>query len=191
MPDESRSLNYKTVRLSKGKHASPQHGACVMELASMIAHEPFSDHPVSVSPVIAALLRTYNDTVGDERRQDLYHCAAKVIGTRDSATLERLRAQRCLWFARQMHHSHNPWVRGLRRVKSLGGSAAERPSAGAIAVKAIYRHTDETHARVMSLVDELCAMGSRRSPAGLLAPRVKTAEAIGDSNAVGAPLAEQ
>jgi hypothetical protein len=39
-----------------------------MELSSMLAGEPFTDHPVAVCPVIGALLRTYNDTIDDERR---------------------------------------------------------------------------------------------------------------------------
>jgi hypothetical protein len=32
-----------------------------MELASMLADEPFSDRSATVSPVVGALLRTYND----------------------------------------------------------------------------------------------------------------------------------
>jgi hypothetical protein len=43
-----------------------------MELASMLAGEPFSDQPKSVCPVVAAFLRGYNDAVDDETRQDLY-----------------------------------------------------------------------------------------------------------------------
>jgi hypothetical protein len=63
MSDEFSAFNYKTVRLAKGKHRSAQHGVCVMELASMIAGGPFTDHPASVSPVIGAFLRVYNDSV--------------------------------------------------------------------------------------------------------------------------------
>ncbi len=37
-----RQPNYQTVKLSRGKHSSPEYGACVMELASMLAGEPFS-----------------------------------------------------------------------------------------------------------------------------------------------------
>ena len=36
---------HQTVKLSRGKHDSPDEGACVMELASMLAGEDFSDHP--------------------------------------------------------------------------------------------------------------------------------------------------
>jgi hypothetical protein len=34
----------------RGQHANPERGVCVMELASMLAGEPFTDHPRSVCP---------------------------------------------------------------------------------------------------------------------------------------------
>ena len=52
-------VSYQTIKLSTGKHSSPEAGACVMELASMLAGEPFSDHPESVCPVIGSFLRAY------------------------------------------------------------------------------------------------------------------------------------
>ena len=38
-------VSHQTIRLAKGKHQSAEQGACVMELASMLACEPFTDHP--------------------------------------------------------------------------------------------------------------------------------------------------
>jgi len=73
--------SHQTVRLDSGKHASPDHGVCVMELASMLAHEPFSDHPEAVCPVIAAFLRAYNDKLADEPREELYEYVCRVVGT--------------------------------------------------------------------------------------------------------------
>ena len=55
------SVSYQTIKLSTGRHSSPEVGACVMELASMLAGEPFTDQPESVCPVIASFLRAYND----------------------------------------------------------------------------------------------------------------------------------
>ena len=75
------SISHQTVRLTRGRHQGPDQGACVMELASMLAGEPFSDHPSSTCPVIGAFLRAYNDGLPDDRRQDLYEYAAKVVGT--------------------------------------------------------------------------------------------------------------
>src|SRR5918911_2223268 len=92
---------HQTVRLSAGRHRSPHAGACVMELASMLADEPFSDRPHSSSPVIGAFLRTYNDGVDDERRQDLYPLAALIVGTAGGRRVEGERASRCLAFPRR------------------------------------------------------------------------------------------
>jgi hypothetical protein len=72
-----------------------------MEVASMLADEPFSDEPRCVCPVIAEFLRTYNDQVDDARRQDLYAYAALVVDTRHTHAGERRRADLCLdwWLA--------------------------------------------------------------------------------------------
>src|SRR5207237_10059017 len=92
-------VTHQTVRLSKGKHSSPEEGACVMELASMLAGEPFSDHPASACPVIGSFLRAYNDSVDDRRRQDMYAYAARVVGSRTGAEVQRARAERLLEWA--------------------------------------------------------------------------------------------
>lgn len=84
---------HQTIKLSKGNHDSPDQGACVMELASMLAGEAFSDHPRSVCPVIGAFLRAYNDSVDDERRQALYAYAAKVVGSRGPEELTTARME--------------------------------------------------------------------------------------------------
>ena len=43
-------VSHQTIKLSRGRHSSPEHGACVMELASMLAGEGFSDHPRKFGP---------------------------------------------------------------------------------------------------------------------------------------------
>src|SRR4051812_7528092 len=72
-----------------------------MEVASMLAAEPFTDEPRCVCPVIAEFLRTYNDEADDARRQDLLAYASLVVDTRDDFRTERRRANLCLdrWFA--------------------------------------------------------------------------------------------
>src|SRR4051794_41780583 len=52
---------HQTVRLRRGAHASPAQGACVGELASMLAGEAFNDHPPRGCRGIARVLRVYND----------------------------------------------------------------------------------------------------------------------------------
>src|SRR5919202_7036104 len=91
--------SHQTVRLARGRHASEHAGVCVMELASMLAHEPFSDRAPSISPTIGAFLRTYNDGLSDECRQDLYAVAALVVGSARGRAVERERIDACLGFA--------------------------------------------------------------------------------------------
>jgi hypothetical protein len=86
-------VSHQTIKLSKGRHSSPHQGACVMELASMLAGEPFTDHPASVCPVIGSFLRSYNDLVDDGRRQDLYAYASRVVGSRADSTVQSARAE--------------------------------------------------------------------------------------------------
>ncbi|MBV9193855.1 MAG: hypothetical protein JO168_06885 [Solirubrobacterales bacterium] len=43
-------VSHQSIKLSKGKHASAQEGACVMDLSSVLAGEGFTDHPASVCP---------------------------------------------------------------------------------------------------------------------------------------------
>jgi hypothetical protein len=74
-------VNPKTVRLSAGSHTGPSGGACVMELASTLAEEDFTDHPRCVCPAIAGFLRAYNDFMPDDARHELYPVAPAVIGT--------------------------------------------------------------------------------------------------------------
>jgi hypothetical protein len=164
-------VNHQTIRLSKGKHASPAEGACVMELASMLAGEPFSDRPASVCPVIAGFLRAYNDRIDDERRQDLYRYAAEVVGTRSTPDVERARERRCLAWAEGVKRRRS---RALRWVPRSTATVVDRrlglDAAGTYAARSIRRHSDRTHVAALALVDELIAMG--RSSATSVAPAV-------------------
>jgi len=149
------AVTHQTVKLSKGKHSSPESGACVMELASMLAGEPFSDHPASVCPVIGSFMRAYNDAIDEHRRQDLYGYAAKVVGSRASAAVEQTRAERLGEWAAEIRPRR--WTRGLparMRAHALGHKPPAE-SLGTHAVHAIRKHTDETHAAALALIDEL------------------------------------
>lgn len=174
--------SHQTIQLSKGKHASPNEGACVMELASMLAGEPFSDRPASVCPVIAGFMRAYNDRVDDERRQDLYRYAAEVVGTRAAPDVEHTRERRCLEWAETMRRQR---PRPLRWIARGGSTAVDRrlglDAAGTYAARSIRRHGDRTHSAALELVDELIAMGRR----GDAAPNVPALPpAVADSPAI-------
>ncbi|MBX5469525.1 MAG: hypothetical protein IRZ21_06465 [Thermoleophilaceae bacterium] len=160
-------VSHQTVRLSRGKHASPDEGVCVMELASMLANEPFSDRPRSVCPVIGGFLRTYNDWVDHRRRQDLYRYAAAVVGTKSSKQVERQRIELCLEYSRRFTHA--PRLR-LRVLSAIG---AER--AGVYAARAVRRSLDPDgmHAEALELIDRLIAVGAEereRAPQVVPAP---------------------
>jgi hypothetical protein len=151
-------VSHQTIKLMKGRHAAPVQGACVMELASMLAGEPFSDHPKSVSPVIGSLLRAYNDSIDDDRRQDLYAYAAKVVGSNASEDIEEDRVIRLAAWRRELLGRRFPRRLLPRFIPELSGERT-REFVGGRAVRAIKRHTAETHAEVLSLIDELLAIG--------------------------------
>jgi hypothetical protein len=169
-------VNYQTVRLAAGKHDEPTDGVCVMELASMIAGEPFTDHPRSVCPVIGAFLRAYNDAIDDRRRQDLYRLAALAVGTRDSWVMERRRAERCREWAEQVWSGRSWPLRLLGRRALALHVEVKAPSIARSAVGAIGRHTDQSHAMAVALVEDLCAMSSGPTRPGMpAAPRLSHA----------------
>ena len=155
-------VSYQTIKLSKGKHTDPQDGACVMELASMLAGEPFTDHPASVCPVIGSFLRSYNDSIDSERRQSLYEYASKVVGSRACAATRQARAARLEDWAQEMQRSRRMWFLVGSPLRAIG--RLRRPPIDAIgtyAVCSIPRHTDRTHASVLALIDELLEISTR------------------------------
>jgi hypothetical protein len=160
-------VSHQTIKLSPGKHYSPEDGACVMELASMLAGEPFNDHPASVCPVLGSLLRAYNDSVDDDARQDLYAYAARVVSTRADADIEHRRSESVTAWTYERRY------RRMRRflpefaARRLGGlKTLSLESIGTQAVRQIPRHTDETHRAMLGLIDELLAIRPRRIASG-------------------------
>jgi hypothetical protein len=167
--------SYQTIKLCKGKHTSPEDGACVMELASMLAGEPFTDHPASACPVIGSFLRSYNDSIDETRRQSLYAYASKVVGSRAGQRIQEARAERLAEWADEVLRTRRTWflrspLRALTRLRKPPIDAV-----GPYAVHAIPKHTDETHRAVLALVDELLAIGVRdaRVSARVIAARTR------------------
>jgi hypothetical protein len=133
-----------------------------MELASMLAGEPFSDHPDSVSPVIGSVLRAYNDSIDDYPRQALYGYASKVVGSRSSSMVERARAERLLAWASGLQPR---WGRLLhwRRLR-LTGNQRQTDVVAAIGVRSLSRRNDHHHTELLALVDEMLATGRADAP---------------------------
>ncbi|MGN6170962.1 MAG: hypothetical protein ACTHQQ_22745 [Solirubrobacteraceae bacterium] len=156
--------SHQTIRLSRGTHKSPDEGACVMELASMLADEPFSDHPKSVCPLIGAFMRDYNDSVGEERRQDLYRYAAVVVGTRASTAVQTARADYlAAWSSETRRRRYATYLPNIvaRALSRLLKPPSGIDALASDAIRSLGGHTEQTHAAVLSLIDELVAIGAR------------------------------
>src|SRR5438067_5602709 len=173
--------SHQTIRLSRGSHRTPAGGACVMELASMLAGEPFSDHPGCVCPVLGEFLRTYNDEVDDERRQDLYAIASLVVGSNAGRAAETLRANMCLrWWARA-----EPLRAGVRGwVWGLGPNDAQRRRLLAGRVASVAAAAPELHASALALLTD---MASVCRPKGWEAPPPLPAPARRDVGSAACP----
>lgn len=134
----------------------------------MLAGERFSDHPESVCPAIGSFLRAYNDSIDDVRRQDLYAYAAHVVGSRCTGEIERARTDRLLKWAAEHQRPRRLLPPRLRSLASQRRPAAE--VAGTHAAHSIRKHSQETHAGALALLDELLAMGAGESTASSDAP---------------------
>jgi hypothetical protein len=155
-------ISHQTIKLSRGRHSSPEHGACVMELASMLAGEGFSDHPRSVSRPIASFLRGYNDLLDDRRRADLYRYAALTVGTPRSRSIEQARVARLLAWGDELweRRASRSLLERVRYRRAVQERSSDPEPAGTYAVHAIGRARDDTHAAALALVEELISMGA-------------------------------
>ena len=157
---------FQTVRIRKGRHDSPARGACVLELASMLAGERFDDHPRSVCPVIAGFLRSYNDLLPDGEHDELYAYAALVVGTAAPRAVRRARARALLRWA----DGDQPPARRPRFLVPLQTwDMVLLPAVEA----ALRMDVESRRVAVAALLDELCALGrppDRRPPVRAAAP---------------------
>lgn len=160
-------LPYRTIHLDRGRHASHAAGMCVVELASVLGGEPFSDHPRRVCPVIAAFLRTYNDRVGELWRQELIPYAARIVDTVTDSESERKRAALCVaWVAERQRQRLPRRFWRLRRVaRGRGGRfQPERELAATWAARSISLDGTDAHASALELLDRLLAIGLPQEP---------------------------
>jgi hypothetical protein len=157
----SATVSHQNVRIRPGRHTSPAKGVSVTELASMLAGEPFTDQPMSVCPVLASFLRTYNDAVDAERRRDLFRYAAAIVGTASSAEVTQARSERALEWGlarRSLRSGARTW---FERSFAPPPPRASRPDlTGAFA--GAHAGADRgrfAHAQALMLVDELLLFG--------------------------------
>jgi hypothetical protein len=152
---------HQTMRLSPGRHRSPDDGACAMELASLLAGTSFSDRCVRVCPIVGAFVRGYNDRIDDDRRQDLIPVVPELVDTRAPDDVVDARAGLCLRFAREAFADRR-WR--LWRPHFLHATReANIELAAHIAADAALRRP-AWHTRTMRLIGTLIRMGRPQLP---------------------------
>jgi hypothetical protein len=111
----------------------------VVELASIIGGEDFTDRPNCVCEVIGAYLRSWNDRLGHSERQRLRPYAERVVGSRSDRATTELRRDICLVAAGATFHGGGPrrmltrarlririaWLVGLRPALRINEGAGE------------------------------------------------------------------
>jgi hypothetical protein len=165
--DTGSSVDFAAVRLSPGSHSSPGEGACVVELASLIARERFSDRPRCVCPVIAAFLRGWNDRANYVDRRRLRPYAERIVGSRGDRARTRQRRLICIeWAARgagrEAPRRRPSQLRARLRIAVLSGlRAAIRldEGAGELAARAAFSRGD--HEGAFELLERLLPVGGR------------------------------
>ena len=181
-------VNLDSVRLDPGAHRSPRDGVCLMELASLMAEEPFSDRPRCACVVIAAFLRDWNDRSGYAHRQRLRPYARRVVGSRAGRSVTRRRRDVCLiwagadlsgnWMSRAMRRltmrDRLSWeafssfrlTMRVRILAILGIRPALRLNEGAAQLAARVVFSRYESATGLMLVDDLLQIGSEQEPDG-------------------------
>jgi hypothetical protein len=143
----------------------------VVELASVIGGEKFTDRPRCVDPVVGAFLRYWNDGVGYADRQRLEPYASLVVGTGGHRRMSRIRRDICLSYA-GAKLNRGPLRRAAARLRmrmriawAVGMFPAIwlKEGAGAYAARACFAQGGSEEA--FALLDRLLEVGSSRSPA--------------------------
>jgi hypothetical protein len=150
--------NGSPIRLAAGAHSSPDQGVCVVELASLLAREDFSDRPQCVCPVIGAFLRGWNDRAPHAERQRLGPYAARIVGSRADAGVTRERRDLCLRWAGAQHGKSSPGG----AAKRLGARLRVAAACGAIAAVRLNEGAGDYAARIAA------ARGDEGAPFELL-----------------------
>jgi hypothetical protein len=85
------------IALSVGNHKSIDQGACIMELVSYVADEPWSDQPKCVCPILTTYTITLNDRFNDEHRQRLKSFIPLLLNTKLNDETQIARKRLIMW----------------------------------------------------------------------------------------------
>jgi hypothetical protein len=130
-------LNLDDLSLKRGAHHSADQGMCIMEAVAFMAGERFSDRPECACPIIAAILRRWNDRVGNTYRQELKRYIPLLIGSKSTPEVETKRAWMAVdWEIRVSFpmfleiiklNAHADKLRNLSEIKDRATFDAIRP----------------------------------------------------------------
>jgi hypothetical protein len=87
----------ETFKLTSGSHESLENGACIMEMVSYFADEPWSDHPKCACPILTAYSIRLNDCFNDEHRQRLKEFIPVIVGTKGTDEIQIARKRLIRW----------------------------------------------------------------------------------------------
>jgi hypothetical protein len=174
--DQTWRSSLALVRLEAGSHRSPNDGVCVVELASVIGGEPFSDRPRCVCRVIGSFLRNWNDRAGYADRQRLYPYASRVVDTGGYRRISRIRRDICLSYA-GADLGRGPLGRVAERLRlrariawgvGLWPALRLKNGAGAYAARICFARSgsDEAFALLDRLLDVGSSSGNRNGANG-------------------------
>lgn len=143
--------------LSQGAHSDPSKGACVMEMASYLAGEEWSDSPVCTHPVLAVMARRVNDLMSDEDRGALLDLLPRLMGTTpvgSDAERKHLSEALAMWCAYAAGDTTD---------------AGDFTVIAHFATNAAFRRGMDPVALLIGLLDEYDRLTARTAPASLTA----------------------
>jgi hypothetical protein len=135
--------------LSRGAHEGPSDGACIMEYASFITGDRWTDFPGCTNRVLAKAAQLVNDLTEDDERQQLLPLLPRLMGTtEDTSEIRRAMAVAALDWAERCR------ARGPRYAEFLGEAIHEFSSGQwEWAVReAIYTVSDATHGDLVAML---------------------------------------
>jgi hypothetical protein len=147
-----------TLTLERGSHSD--HAAmCVMEAVAYVAGEKWSDSPVCASPVIAGFLRSWNDAMNDEDRQQLKPLIPRLVNTRGDEATELRRSYLAL--DRHCRVSAPTWLRAAGLVKEAERIEALPPLTDKASVKRATQalHVVTLQKSALDLVERMIEVG--------------------------------
>jgi len=98
----TRTLDLDKLHLRTGSHdPNDEQRMCVMEAVAFLAGEEWSDHPACASRIVATFLRSWNDVLPDDQRQELRQYIPRLVGSAGTPEQEERRSWMALdWLVR-------------------------------------------------------------------------------------------